>query len=213
MCLCIVFDVLYIVHKRNKKYLLGLIDKTIAVLCFIIIAYMAYKNNSSSFNYAILFVLILDGVGDLFLALRNLMLKSTMFFIGAISFLAGHILYLKTLFPINNIYRIECVIAGVMFGSIVYVIMEKACKFPKALNYIGVIYCIMILLTASFTVGIYLTAQSISNLVMMIGTLLFVSSDCILMLDNFSKGSYWMHPVYSILYFLAQIFISYSLHL
>lgn len=213
MCLCLLFDILYISCKKKKRYLLGLFAKSAAALCFIAVAYMAYQANPTGFKYHILSVLILYGIGDLFLALRNLLLKSTMFFTGTVAFLLGHVICIRTLFPLSNTYRLECVIAGVMLGAIVFVTMERACRFPKTLNYIGIVYCIMILMMACFTVGIYLTYKSSSNLVFMLGAILFVTSDCILILDNFSKGESWMHPVYSILYFLGQILISFSLHL
>lgn len=213
MCLCLLFDIVYISCKKRKRYLIGLIAKCLAAMCFILIAYMANKENPSTFKYYILIGLVLDGIGDLFLALRNLLLKNVMFFAGAIAFLFGHITYIRALFLINNDYRIECIIFAVILGAILFMIMDNACRIPKPIRYVGIVYCIMIVMMACFAVGVYITYKSSSNLVFMLGALLFVSSDCILILDNFSRGESWMHPVYSLLYFLGQILISFSLHL
>lgn len=213
MVCCLFFDIIYIVCKRQNKNVIGLFAKTIASLCFIFMGYLGYKHYNSNFTFWILIGLILDGLGDLFLAFRNIFLKHIMFFAGAVSFLLGHIMYLKAQFPIANNFQLQCVIGGVTAGALIFVTMESICRFHKAYKYLGIIYCIMISTMASFAVGIYLTNESTTNLFFMIGSILFMCSDTILILNNFSKKEAWMHPVYSVLYYVAQLLISYSLFL
>lgn len=213
IAVCLFFDVIYIICKRRNNGIFGLIAKTIASLCFIAIGYLGYKNHNSNFNYFILMGLILDGLGDIFLAFRNIFLKNIMFCIGGISFLFGHIFYIVAQYPIANNYQLQCIICGIVIGVIIMAFLERICRFPRAFKYLGIIYFIIITTMASLSVGIYLTNESVTNLIFMVGAILFMSSDCILAINNFSKKSFWMHPVYSLLYYFAQILISYSLFL
>lgn len=209
--LCLLFDIVYIICRKNNKYNIGLIAKCLASFCFIIMGYLGYKHNNSTFNYYILIGLILDGVGDLFLALRNIVFKQAMFIAGAIAFLLGHIFYIKAQYPIANDYKIQCLIAGVVFGAILMNIFVKVCNLKLGYIVLGIVYCMMICIMASLSVGIFLTNKIKTAFIFSIGSILFMSSDFILVLNQFSKKKAWMHPTYSLLYYFAQILISYSL--
>lgn len=211
MAVCLFFDVVYIICKKQNKLIIGLIAKCIAALCFITIGYLGFKRHDSSFNYLILIGLILDGIGDLFLAIRNIAFKQAAFIIGALSFLAGHIFYIKAQFPIANIYQLQCMFIGIMAGSILMYYFDSVCRLKRGYKLLGIVYCIMISIMASLSVGIYLTNTIRPNLLFMIGSIMFMCSDFILVLNQFSKKKPWMHPIYSLLYFIAQLLISYSL--
>lgn len=213
MALCLFFDILYIVFKAKKKNILGLFVKVFAALCFIIIGYLAYISNKNLFTYFILLGLVLDGLGDLFLALRNIFAKNATFLIGTLCFLAGHIMYIRALFLLENNYLISCIVAGVFLGAILFYLFLKTCRLTKAFTVVGIAYTSIIMIMLSMSVGVYLSNQIATNLVFVMGAGLFVSSDIILIIYNFSKKEKWMHPVYSVLYFVAQILISYSLHI
>lgn len=213
MALCLFFDVLYIISCAKKNNIIGLIVKTLAALCFIAIGYFGYLDSKSNFSYFILLGLILDGMGDLFLALRNIFAKNITFFIGTLCFLAGHIMYIRGLFLIENNYLVFCIILGIFLGALLFYLFNKVCRFGKALYIVGIAYTSIIMVMVCLSVGVYMSNQITSNLVFMLGAGLFVSSDIILSLYNFSKKEKWMHPIYSVLYFVAQILISFSLHI
>ena len=213
MAVCLFFDVVYIICKKQNKLIVGLIAKCIAAMCFITIGYLGYKGHNSSFNYSILIGLLLDGIGDLFLAIRNIAFKQVTFVIGALSFLIGHVFYIKAQFPIINYYQLQCVFSGIVFGSLLMYYFDSVCRFKRGYKLLGIIYCIMISIMASLSIGIYLTNMTKPNLLFMIGSIMFMSSDFILILNQFSKKKSWMHPVYSLLYFIAQLLISYSLYI
>lgn len=213
MGLCIFFDIIYIVCKEKNKNIIGLFAKVLAAFCFITIGYMAYTSNKTQFIYLILFGLVLDGIGDLFLALRNIFAKNLTFLIGSISFLCGHIMFLRAELLIENNYLINCIIFAVITGAILFYLFNKVCHFNKIYTIVGIIYLIIIAMMVYMSLGIYLTHDSVKNLVFLIGAIFFMSSDIILVIYNFSKKEKWMHPVYSLLYFIGQLLISYSLHL
>lgn len=211
--LCIFFDLIYIKSKEKNKNVIGLFAKCLAAFCFITIGYLGYRNNPIQLNKYILIGLVLDGIGDLFLALRNLFAKDINFIIGTISFLLGHIMFIRSLFLMNNNYLVECVIGGVVLGAFIFYLYNRICRFSKIFTLIGVCYLSIIYIMAVSSIGVYLTNQTTRSLVFMIGAILFVSSDMILILYNFSKKEKWMHPIYSLLYFIAQIIISFSLNI
>lgn len=213
MALCLVFDIGYIICKAKNKNIIGLFAKTFAALCFITIGYFGYKANDTLFTRFILLGLILDGIGDLFLAFRNIFAKKLTFFIGTLAFLAGHIVFIRALTLLNNVYFIECIIISILFGSIVFYLLSKACRLNKIYTVVGISYIMIISMMVFLSVGVYLTTSTINHLTFMIGAILFMSSDIILSLYNFSRKDKWMHPTYSLLYFIAQILISFSLHI
>ena len=213
MALCIVFDIAYIISTAKNRNFIGLIVKTLAALCFITIGYLGYKNNNNAFNSYILLGLILDGFGDLLLAIRNIFAKNIMFILGTISFLSGHIVFIRALFSLANNYLIEGIIGSVLIGALLFYLLDRICRFNKVLTVLGISYMIIISMMVCLSVGIYLTNQTVAHLVFMMGAVLFISSDIILVIYNFSKKEKWMHTVYSLAYFTAQILISYSLFL
>ena len=213
MALCLFFDIFYIAFKAKKKNILGLFAKVLAALCFIIIGHFGYLGHKTIYTYYVVLGLILDGFGDLFLALRNIFAKNVTFLIGAICFLSGHIMYIRALSLLENNYLITCIVAGVILGAILFYLFNRVCRFSKVFTIVGIAYTSIIMIMVAMSVGVYYTYNSIYNLVFMLGAILFVSSDIILIINNFSKKEKWMHPVYSILYFIAQILISYSLHI
>lgn len=213
IALCLFFDVLYIIFNAKKKNIIGLIVKTLAALCFIAIGYFAYQSNNTAFSKLILYGLILDGIGDLLLALRNIFAKNFTFFIGGLLFLTGHIVYIRALTLLTNPYFLECIISAILVGAFLFYIIDKVCRLNRAFTILGIAYVMIITMMVSLAIGVYVSNPIDSNLVFMLGAILFLCSDIILIIYNFSKKDKWMHPVYSVLYFIAQILISFSLHI
>ena len=213
MATCIIFDIGYIISGLKKKNVIGLFCKTLAALCFITICYLGYRYNETTFNKYILIGLSLDGLGDLFLAFRNLFAKKVMFVIGTLCFLGGHIVFIRALSLLSNAYYIECIIGSVVIGAFLFYLFDRACHFNKGLTVLGISYLVIISMMASLSVGVYITNTTVRSIVFMMGAVLFIASDIILIAYNSSKKEKWMHPIYSLLYFSAQILISYSLFL
>ena len=213
MGLCILFDIAYIVCKSKDKNIVGLLVKTAAAACFLQIGNLGYMNHQTNYAFIIMCGLGLDAIGDICLGLRNLFLKNLFFVLGSSFFLAGHVVFINALFPYAGNYKLECIIAGIILGTLLLTILSKVCRLSRTYTILGMLYCIMISIMVSLGIGVYLTNKTVSDLLFMMGAVLFVSSDIILILYNFSKKEKWMHPIYSILYFIAQILISFSLNL
>lgn len=213
MALCLIFDIVYIISKAKKKNIIGLIGKVLAALCFIVIGYFGYLDNPTTYRYFILLGLLLDGIGDLFLGLRNLFAKNVMFLLGTLSFLAGHVMFIRALLLLENANLVLWLVAGVLEEALIFYLFNRVCRFHKIYYIVGIAYACLIMIMANLAIGVYMTSNLLSDYIFMIGAGLFVASDIILVLYNFSKKDKWMHPVYSLLYFIAQILISFSLHI
>ena len=211
--LCLFFDIIYIICKAKKKYFAGLFAKVLAAICFVTIGYIGYTINKTTFTYYVFLALLLDAIGDLCLGIRNIFAKNIMFLTGSISFLIGHIMFIKGLFCLENNYLFNCVIAGIIAGAILFFLLYRICTMQKAMMVVGIIYTSLMCVFAFISVGVYMHYQTVKTLLFLIGSILFVSSDILLIIYNFSKKQEWLHPIYSLLYFVAQILISYSLHL
>ena len=211
--LCLIFDFSYIYCFEKHKNILGLIVKTLASICFIVIAYINHINNSRIFSFLILLGLISDGLGDLFLGIRNFAFKKKSFIIGTLCFMIGHLIYIKALLELENKYLIYSIIIGLLSGLLIFYEFNKKCIFNGYMKLIGELYMIIIFIMLSISISTYLTSTKISNLFFMLGAILFTISDLILVTYNYLKKEKWMHPIYSIAYYIAQILISYSLFL
>ena len=110
-------------------------------------------------------------------------------------------MFIRGLFLLNNDYLLQCIIGGIILAAIVFYLYDRVCRFNKIYTIIGICYLSIIIIMVLCSVGVYITNQTIKNLVFMIGAILFVSSDMILILYNFSKKDKWMHPVYSVFSF------------
>lgn len=215
--LCILFDIGYLYSKSVDKNKIALVSKTLAALCFIIIGFNSLKENESSFALGICIGLVFDGIGDLLLALRNINNKKHWFILGGLSFLLGHFLYIGSLIDVGletkNDLLFIFVISGLLIGLVALYILTRICRINKAYLILGFIYSPSIFAVLTTSIYVYISYTNITDLIFLIGALLFVSSDMILIINNFGIKRKWMHPVYSLLYFVGQILIAYSLNI
>jgi len=208
--LSVISQSFYIRFINKNKNVLGAIAKTIASLLFVLIGYLAYKEDPSLLNRYILIGFVFDAIGDVLLALRNLFLHTAMFASGTISFMIGHVFFISGLnHYVDNMLLI--IAFGVVLGIVMYMLYYKVCTFPTIFKIIGPIYCMMIVIIATSAIIGFSKTLAVKNLTMMIGLLSFNLSDMILIIYNFCKKEKWLHSVYSFLYFFGQCVIGISL--
>lgn len=214
---CLLFDLGYIYCKKRQYNLCGFLCKSLAALSFIIIGLLACKDNQSSYCVAIVIGLVLDGLGDVFLAIRNFKKNIKWMILGGIMFMFGHLFYIGALISQNTkeLYTLESIFIsmGIILGNIFMKLIKDKLNLSKGYFLLGIIYCSLIFMVMTLSICTYIDFQSLYKLIFLIGSILFVGSDVILILYNFGLKKEWMHPTYSLLYFIAQLLISYSLHL
>ena len=209
--ICILGQYLYIRCSFKKKYSLGLICKTIASISFLIIGLIGYLAYNLKFNQYIVLGFIFDLIGDVLLAIRNIVLHDEMFFTGTISFMVGHIFYVLALASVINKGFNLCFLIGIVIGIIIYLYFYIKISIPKAFKIIGVIYTSLLSIIFVLSLCHYINNPIRCNLMFMIGSILFSLSDYTLIYNCFGKKKWWMHPLYSFLYYIAQLIIGFSM--
>lgn len=215
ICLCILCDIGYIFCKERNANILGLIFKASASLSFVVLAWPINNIFESSFHISMFTGLLFDALGDLFLAIKNITKTRKMFLIGTFCFMIGHLLYISALIDINAYkpYIYPYITGGLISGIIVAYIQIRICKPTKSLKIVGLVYCLIIFIMLGLAICTYINHYSLATLMYMVGAFMFLCSDMILIPYNYSIRKKWMHPIYSLLYFVGQILISLSLNL
>ena len=211
--ICIALQTSYVIFANKKKFVIALICKTLASVCFVGLGYYGYSISNDISNKWFIYGLLFDAIGDVLLGVRNIVLHDQMFLIGTLSFMVGHVFYIVALIPrIASILTITMACA-IVIGIGLYCFFMKVCKFSKALTIVGFFYTILMVSIGIMGIAAYLHMNTTKNLTYMFGAILFMMSDTILVLHNFSKRKNWMHPVYSTLYYVGQMLIALSMSL
>lgn len=202
----IILQGLFIYNDNKHHNGLSIILKTCASLCFVCLSFRL-ANKITLVNYA----LMLDCLGDFILILRNINKKhkDLIFVSGTISFFIGHILLSIYLCKLNpNAIKLGIVINLILFlGFAIYYL--KTLKASIGMKLLGGSYLFMIMFTSGLSISNYIDIQSTSNLLFMIASIIFISSDLILMAHKFNpKAKNFMQPTYRVLYYISQILLA-----
>lgn len=209
--LCILGQYLYVRSTFKKNYSFGLICKSVASVCFLLLGVIGYKTYSINFNLYLLIGFIFDMIGDVLLGLRRLLLHDVMFFVGTIAFMVGHIFYVLALNSVINKGFMLCLLIGIAIGVALYIHFVSNCKIPNAFKKIGVIYTSLLSIILVLSIRHYIENPIGCNLLFMIGSIFFSISDYVLIYNSFGKKKWWMHPLYSSMYYIGQLIIAYSM--
>ena len=211
--ICLVGQASYIYFNTKKKNNIALLSKTIASICFVCFAYFNSAISFNQFNVLIIIGMILDAIGDIFLGLRNLVAEKKMFYIGALSFMIGHVFYIFALMPFVKPLIIYALIASIVLDYFVVRFIKSLCTITKTQNVIAYIYLFLIFTILTFSVCAYINNINSMYLLFMIGSLLYACSDVLLIIYNYAIKNKWLHPLYSCLYYVGQLLIAFSLML
>lgn len=202
----IILQGLFIYNDNKYHNSLSIILKTCASLCFVCLSFRL-ANKITLVNYA----LMLDCLGDFILILRNINKKhkDLIFVCGTISFFIGHILLSIYLYKLNpNAIKLGIIINLILFlGFAIYYL--KTLTASIGMKLLGGSYLFMIMFTSGLSISNYIDIQSTSNLLFMIASIIFISSDLILMAHKFNpKAKNFMQPTYRVLYYISQILLA-----
>lgn len=205
---CIIGQLAYIIQYEKKNIRPAVFFKTLASLSFLLLGYLNKQNSASAMDLYLLIGLFFDALGDILLVFRNIAYRDLMFIIGTLSFILGHIFYLQAFLVSGYPGSLTFALAGFLIGTAVFGFYLKVCTFSLSQKIVGAIYVVLIFTITGIAVCNFLNEQSLRNILIMISTLSFCISDNILIIYNFSKKEKWMHPLYTALYYLAQIIMA-----
>ncbi len=218
--LSIIFGSLSGFFNLNKKPVLRLFFKGLGSLLFIVVALVAIYYNGASLNaILVLSALILGTVGDLYLCLnKDLVIKEKsppLFFIGGISFFAGHVLF-STVYlirvPFNPLLIPTAFIIPILLVIVAF-FARKSLKLgallPFAVAY-GIILNLMLVATVNAFV---LNSTNTFGVLSLTAGILFAISDIALLFKEFSKLKDNKILIYLVLltYYVAQCLFATSI--
>ena len=209
LCLCLAAVFLW--QESKKNYVPAVILKGLASVCFVLLGFLL-KNGSRTANL-IAAGLLLGCVADVLLNLRYVFEKKgqLIFLVGILVFLSGHVLYLAAILS-GAAHRLLCVIVGVVLTALLMWWIFQRITAKKAFKIFGVVYLGAIMLLNSVAVGNLIAAPSAFTALFAAGSVLFLVSDIVLILNTFGKETRQSLRVTNIsLYYLGQLLIALSL--
>ncbi len=172
----------------------------------LIILFGLFQVSEVSFFYKMMIIygLAFSMLGDIML-----MLPTDKFLHGLASFLLAHIFYIiafvsDSAFPVNYLYLIPGLILVVI---VLRVVLPRVAGKTVPV----VIYSIVLLLLLWQSTGRLELSFNHSSLVALIGSILFISSDLILVINRFVKKLKNGQLFILSTYYMAQLFIAYSI--
>ncbi|NLC41063.1 MAG: lysoplasmalogenase [Clostridiaceae bacterium] len=159
--------------------------------------------------------LIIGCVADVLLNLRMVFEEKgqPIFLVGILVFLAGHIMYLAAVLPLNQ-NKLICIIIGIILTALLMVWIFKRVTAKPAFKIFGVVYIGAIMMLNCVAIGNLIAEQSAFNGVFAAGAVLFLISDIVLILNTFGdEFKQSLRNTNISLYYAGQILIALSLQL
>ena len=209
--LCLVLAGLFLWQESKKNYVPAVILKGLASVCFVLLGFLL-KNGSRTANL-IAAGLLLGCVADVLLNLRYVFEKKgqLIFLVGILVFLSGHVLYLIAVMGMAASPWI-CVGIGVVLTALLMVWIFRRITAKAAFKIFGVVYIGAIVLLNVVACSNLVCSPSAFTAVFFAGSLLFLVSDIVLILNTFGKETRQSLRVTNIaLYYVGQLLIALSL--
>ncbi len=210
---CMIFAVLLLLREREGSYVQAVIFKGLASLCFVVLGFLSASKNAWPKPANLVVVgLIIGAAADVLLNLRKVFEKTgqTIFLVGILVFLCGHIVYLAAILPLCPIPLLCAVIAAALTFVLLYWIFSIITA-KKAFKIFGVVYIGAIVFLNCVAFANLFGQFSGFHMMFAAGAFLFLVSDIVLILNTFgpeAKSS--LRSVNIGLYYLGQLTIALS---
>lgn len=209
--LCLLLAGLFLDTERKKKYDTAVILKGTASLCFVVLGFLLA--GSSRAAGLICVGLVLGCIADVLLNLRYVFPAKgqLIFLVGILVFLAGHVMYLVAVMGMAASPWI-CVAAAVVLTALLMVWIFRQITAKVAFKIFGVVYIGAIVLLNCVAFANLVCSPSAFTAVFFAGSLLFLISDIVLILNTFGKETKQSLRVTNVsLYYVGQLLIALSL--
>lgn len=202
--LALITAALHIRADSNQLTRRTYLFKPLTLILIILFGLFQVSEVSFFYKMMIIYGLAFSMLGDIML-----MLPTDKFLHGLASFLLAHIFYIiafvsDSAFPVNYLYLIPGLILVVI---VLRVVLPRVAGKTVPV----VIYSIVLLLLLWQSTGRLELSFNHSSLVALIGSILFISSDLILVINRFVKKLKNGQLFILSTYYMAQLFIAYSI--
>ena len=209
--LCAVLAGVFLSVESRKKYVLAVILKGLASLCFVGIGLLCSPGTHAA--KLIVCGLVIGCIADVLLNLRMVFSEKgqLIFLVGILVFFTGHILYLAAVTGMSSCLAV-CIAAGIILTALLMIWIFKRITAKTAFKVFGVVYIGAIMLLNCIAVGNLITAPSAFTAVFAAGAALFLISDIVLILNTFGgEFRQSLRNTNISLYYAGQILIAFSL--
>lgn len=216
VAVCLILLISFIIVEYRESYAIGVVLKGLASACFVLLGFMGSRGAADArFAGFVVAGLAAGAVADVLLSLRYVYKKRwTAFFTsGTIVFLVGHVFYSVGVWPHA---LAPFVFAGLGIAAAFFIIrwIFSQIEAQGALSVIGVPYMCGVVILNCLALSALIARPSHQALMLLAGTLLFLVSDIIHILNTFGGNPQFQRRVFNLaLYYFAQILIALSLQL
>lgn len=214
--LCLAIMSLFIYEEHKEKFVLAVVLKGLASLCFVILGVLSsIQSINMEFTKLVKIGLLLGLVADIMLNLRFVFKKNgkIVFLIGILIFLSGHIMYLAALLP-RCLNKSLAILVGVVLSVIILIWIFSKIEAQKAFKIFGVFYIGAIVIMNSVAFKVLLETPNTANGIFAAGALAFLISDIVLILNTFGKETKFSLRITNLtFYYIGQLLIALSLQL
>lgn len=212
--MCLAIMAIFIYFENKEKFVLAVIFKGLASLCFVLLGMKSAREGSVLCD-RIKIGLLLGMIADILLNLRWVFAKKgkIIFLIGILVFLSGHVMYILALVPeCQNL--LLAIILGAVATAIILVWIFSKITAQMAFKIFGVFYIGAITIMNAIAIFNLVSNPCSRNIAFVMGALLFLVSDIVLILNTFGSESKFSLRVTNLsLYYLGQIMIALSMQL
>ena len=205
--LILVADILFMYTDINI-YIIKTLASALFVLCGAFNLTLAFVGNGENRLKSIVMLIgiIFAFIGDVVL-IRH-------FILGAIFFAIGHVFYLIYFIMLCKPKWVDLIVFVVIFGiSASLILFLPAFEFGD-LKFLILIYALIICLMLAKAIGNYIVERNFANLIIMLGALLFYTSDLMLVFANFSSIAPRLFDQLCLwTYYPAQFLLAFSIYL
>lgn len=215
--ICLGIAAVFIVVEKFEKYLVADVIKGVASAFFVVLGLLGLRfANDMIFARWILGGLALGLVADILLNLRYVYegTKGQLVFLaGILVFLLGHVAYIVACLPYCRVLPFA-IVAGMILAALLLYWIFKNVEAKLAFKVFGVFYIGAITILNCIALTVLFTVPNGHWLLFFTGTLLFLVSDVILILNTFGpKKSFVMRVSNLMLYYMGQLLIAACLQL
>ena len=215
--ICLALAAVFIFVEKLGNYLVADVIKGVASAFFVLLGFLGTLSGiAPEVARLILLGLVLGAVADVLLNLRYVYEGSKAqlaFLAGILVFLAGHLAYLGAVVPFCPALPFVLVVGVILTAVLMYWIFGRI-EAKMVFKVFGVFYVGAIVMLNCVAGCVLAASPCFRWLVFLTGTLLFLVSDVILIINNFGpKASFAMRVSNLMLYYVGQLLIALSLQL
>lgn len=206
----------FIIAEHRERYTAGVVLKGLASVCFVLLSFLGSRGATDArFAGFVVAGLAVGAAADVLLNLRYVYKKwgTLLFTFGTVVFLAGHVLYTVGVWPRAAIPWLFVGIGAVATFFVMRWIFSQI-EAHGVLSVVGVLYVGIVVILNCLSLSALFAHASVRSFTFLAGTLLFLVSDIILILNTFGGNPQFKRRVLNlVLYYLGQILIALSLQL